>query len=542
VIFARLPVVECTNAILAHSTRLPSERTRVLKKGRVLSSEDVAALKAAGHDRVMVVQLENDDVTEDAAAARAATAIAGPHVKLTAPFTGRVNLIAPEPGLVTIDRVQIDSLNAVHEAITVATLPPMTSVVAGQLLATVKIIPFAAPGSALAKWERLAGATAQPAIGHAPFRPRIAGLVQTRLPGLKETILDKTARTLGQRMTALGGILLPDRRCAHEPDTIAAELASLRQAGADLLMISGASAITDRRDVVPDGIVRASGKIRHFGMPVDPGNLLLLAAIDDIPVLGLPGCARSPALNGIDWALQRLFAGLELSGSDLMAMGVGGLLKDTGERPQSRSRGAESGAHAHRVAAIVLAAGSSRRMGSSNKLLAVTDGAPMVVHAVQAASRAGCDPVIAVTGHQAEDIQATLAATDARLAYNADHASGLASSLRAGLLAVPDTADGVVVLLADMPRVRASHVTRLLAAFDPADGRAICVPTWDGAWGNPVLFARTYFDEIIALDGDTGARQVLRRHEQDVAEVAMDDDAVRLDVDTPDALAALRSA
>ncbi|MEQ9350526.1 MAG: NTP transferase domain-containing protein, partial [Alphaproteobacteria bacterium] len=332
---------------------------------------------------------------------------------------------------------------------------------------------------------------------------------------------------------------------------IAAELGALRQAGATLLMVSGASAITDRRDVVPDGITRAGGRILHFGMPVDPGNLLLLARLDGLPVLGLPGCARSPALNGIDWALQRLAAGLELSGSDLMTMGVGGLLKETGERPQPRSgRGAPGGAAGQarsaaaaaevpQVAAIVLAAGRSSRMGDTNKLLAASGGRPLVSHAVQAATEAGCDPVIVVTGHQAEAVEAAVAHSPARIVTNPDYASGLASSLRAGLAALPDSADGVVVLLGDMPRVRAGHVARLLAAFDPAEDRSICVPTRNGEWGNPVLFARAYFSQIMALDGDRGARAVLRRYPDHVVEVAMDDDAVRLDVDTPDDLARL---
>jgi molybdenum cofactor cytidylyltransferase len=198
-------------------------------------------------------------------------------------------------------------------------------------------------------------------------------LIQTRLPGTKESVLDKTVAVTARRIDACGGRLVGEQRCAHAVDALAARI---RAVSADLVLIAGASAITDRRDVLPAAIEAAGGVVEHFGMPVDPGNLLLLARLGDRPVLGLPGCARSPKLNGFDWVLQRLAAGLPVGRADIMAMGVGGLLMEIPTRPQPRDG---TPARPGVVAAIVLAAGQSRRMGPDNKLLALVDGRPIRV-------------------------------------------------------------------------------------------------------------------------------------------------------------------
>ncbi|HZD26728.1 MAG TPA: nucleotidyltransferase family protein [Alphaproteobacteria bacterium] len=197
---------------------------------------------------------------------------------------------------------------------------------------------------------------------------------------------------------------------------------------------------------------------------------------------------------------------------------------------------------APRVAALVLAAGQSRRMGAANKLLAEVDGAPMVQAAVDAALASSARPVLVVTGHQPDALRAALAGRDVTLIDNPRFADGLSTSLKAGIAAMPGDVDGVVVLLADMPRVRARHIERLLAAFKPAEGRAICVPTFRGKRGNPVLFGRALFAGIAGIAGDVGARQLIAAHEDMVVEVAMEDDAVLTDIDTPEALARLRSA
>ncbi|RJF83827.1 4-diphosphocytidyl-2C-methyl-D-erythritol kinase [Azospirillum cavernae] len=540
--FGSLPLDEAEGAILAHSLRRDGLS---FKKGRRLSAEDVAALRKAGVETVVAVALDPQDVGEDAAAARVARAVVGDSrlgggVTVAAPFTGRVNIFAASRGLLRLDPARIDAINLIDESVTIATLPDFAVVEPGQMLATVKIIPFAAPESIIAQAEELANAGSPP-LTVAAFRPLSVGLIQTRLPGVKDSVLDKTVAVTRERVEALGGSLVIETRCAHDETDLAACVQAFP--AVDLLLIAGASAITDRRDVLPASIARAGGVVEHFGMPVDPGNLLLLARLGDIPVLGLPGCARSPKLNGFDWVLQRIAAGVPPTRQDVMRMGVGGLLAEIPSRPLPRAGTAPTpeAPRAQRVTALVLAAGRSSRMGGTNKLLADVGGAPLVARAVDAALASQADTVIVVTGHQGEAVAAALAGKPVRFVHNPHFADGLSASLRVGLAAVPADADAVVVCLGDMPRVAAGVIDRLIAAYNPLEGRAICVPTTHGKQGNPVLWDRGYFTEMAGLTGDSGAKRLIGQHADQLCEVSVDDAGVLYDVDTPDLLAQFRA-
>ncbi len=551
-IFGDTPLSEAEGAILAHSVKLGAVR---FKKGRRLSAEDLAVLAAAGIETVIAARLEPGDVHEDAAAGRIAEAILGPGLIASAAFTGRANLVAARRGVLVVDRARLDALNRIDEAVTLATLPPFALVEPRQLAATVKIIPFAVGGAALLRCLEAVRAGAGPLVRIAALRPRPVGLIQTRLPGMKDSILDKTRKVVDARLAALDGAAAEELRCGHDAAEVAAAIDTLRGRGAELVLISGASAIVDRRDVVPAGIERAGGVNDHFGMPVDPGKLLLLAHIGSTPVLGLPGCARSPKVNGFDWVLRRLIADLAIDRPAVTAMGAGGLLKEIAARPLPRAAAVEipeveappaEVPRAPRIAALVLAAGQSRRMGPTNKLLAEVAGKPMVVRAVEAALASQADSVIVVTGHERGRIEAALAGLAVRFVHNPDYAQGLSTSLHRGLAALPAGSDGVVVALGDMPRVAPAAIDRLIAAFDPLEGRAICVPTWNGKRGNPVLFASRFLAEMQEIAGDTGARHLIGEYPDLVAEVAMDEtdagQGVLLDIDTPEALAAIEDA
>ncbi|BBK42339.1 4-diphosphocytidyl-2C-methyl-D-erythritol kinase [Allostella vacuolata] len=535
--FGPFPVADAVGAILAHS-RKAGQRT--LKKGRVLTAADADELAAAGIATVIAARLDPDDVPEDEAARRIAERVAGAGLSASAPFTGRVNLFAEEPGLAEVDTARLDAANLVDEAITVATLPPHTPVETGQMVATIKIIPFAAPGAAVAA---VLDAVGDGLVRLAPYRPLAAILIQTRLPGMKESILDKTVGVTRARLSSVGGRLAEEWRTAHEADAVAEAVARARDAGADLILVAGASAIVDRRDILPAGIEQAGGTVEHFGMPVDPGNLLLLARLGDVPVLGLPGCARSPKLNGFDWVLQRLAAGIAVDRRAIMAMGSGGLLAEIPTRPQPRAEdGTPAAPRAPRIAALVLAAGRSTRMGAANKMLVPVAGRPMVTHAVDAALASKARPVVVVTGHDPAAVTAALAGRDVAYAHNPHYAEGMATSLKAGIDALPREVDGVLVCLGDMPRVPPLVLDRLIAAWNPVEGRAICVPTTAGRRGNPILWSRRFFAEMLAIQGDTGARGLLAAHADQVVEVEVGDDGILLDVDTPEALAALGDA
>jgi molybdenum cofactor cytidylyltransferase len=526
--FGPVPVGEASGAILAHSVR---HATGVIRKGRVLGDDDIAVLRRDGIADVVVARLGPEDVHEDAAAEEVARAIAGEGVRVERPFTGRSNLYAEAAGVFVADRALIDRINAVDPAITVATLPEYASVAAGQMVATVKVIPFAAARAAVGRATELA---ARPATEVMAYRPLRVGLVATELPALKRSAMDKTRRLLDERLSPAGAAVMREDRVAHDTGTVAASLIEQKTQGADLLVVFGASAVVDADDVIPAAIERAGGRVVRFGMPVDPGNLLVLGEIGDVPVIGAPGCARSPSENGFDWVLNRLLAGIDVTAEDIASLGVGGLLMEIVSRPQPRE---EPPSPRPKVAALLLAAGSSRRMGGPNKLVATIGGRPLVRIAAEAAVASAADSLTVVTGHQAGEIEAALKGLQATIVHNPDHANGLSTSLRAGLARIPSDADAIVVLLGDMPGVTAAMIDREIDAFNPAKGAEIVVPSHVGQRGSPVLWSRRFFGELAAVEGDKGGRDVISAHRDVVAWIDLGP-ATALDVDTPEALAA----
>ncbi|WP_043835762.1 NTP transferase domain-containing protein [Muricoccus aerilatus] len=536
-IFGPTLLEEARGAILAHTLRLPA---RVLKKGTVLDAEAIEALRAAGHAEVVAARLEPGDVPENEAADRMAEAVLRPLIARTRAATGRVNLLAETAGLLRVDAPMVDRLNALDESLTLATLPDNSVVQPKDMLATLKVIPFAAPAGALQVAEAmLRGA---PAMTLHPFRPLRVGLVASELPGMKEKVIENGIEATRTRVEALAGSLLPAERCAHETGAIAAALSRLRTAGAEMFLVLGASAVVDRRDVAPAAIIRAGGTIEHFGMPVDPGNLLCLGRIGEAPAMVLPGCARSPKVNGFDWVLERLFAGVPVAPRDIMRMGVGGLLKEIETRPLPRGDAPAqprtlAPRRPRRVAALVLAAGRSRRMAPLNKLM-VPDrqGRAMIARVVENALASRARPVMVVTGHERQRVEEVLAGRPVLMTHAEDYAEGLSASLKAGIAALPEDVEGVLVLLGDMPLVSPAMLDRLLGAFDPEEGRAIIQPTFRGKQGNPVLWGREFFAEILAITGDVGARFLTGRHGDRLFNVEMADDGVLRDFDTQDTL------
>ncbi|WP_375409781.1 molybdopterin-binding protein [uncultured Methylobacterium sp.] len=329
--FGRVPIEQAAGLIAAHTIR--TEET-TLRKGRRVEADDARRLGEAGVSDIVAATLEPGDVGEDEAASRLAERIAGDGLRREAPFTGRCNLFAETAGLLLVDRALVDAVNGVDEGITLATLPAFRPVSAGEMVATVKIIPYGVSGAAL---SRACHAAHEPALRVVPYRLRRVAVISTMLPGLKSTTVEKTLRNLAQRLAPTGAAVVAEVRVPHEADAVTRALAALTDV--DLVVIFGASAIADRRDVIPVGIERAGGEVAHLGMPVDPGNLLLIGSYDGVPVIGAPGCARSPKENGFDWVLHRLLAGLAVRRADIVAMGVGGLLTEIISRPQPRAGG-----------------------------------------------------------------------------------------------------------------------------------------------------------------------------------------------------------
>ena len=522
--FVTLEREEACGGLLAHAIRLPD---LFIPKGRKLAPEDIKRLRDAGMETVQVALPDPKDVAEDVAAARVARALAGSGVIAREARDGRCNLHAAFHGLLHFDRRGVDAFNHVDEAITLGTLPPHEIVEPGEMIATIKVNPYAAPEKIVAACERAAAA-----LEILPFRPHRVSLIQTLAPGLKTSTLEKTSRCARERLAALGSALRADLRVPHEEAELAREIATRGAADDDLILICGACSIADRKDVVPAALEKAGGRVLHFGMPVDPGNLLLLGAMGRTPVIGMPGCARTPQLNGFDFVLRRLLAGLPVGRADIMSMGVGGLLPATPWNAKTKS---ETRPAAPRIAAIVLAAGQSKRM-CANKLTMMLEGKPLARHAVDAARAAGIKKIVAVVGHEAEQVRAALAGSEVEFVFNEDYAQGLSTSLKKGVAAMPQELDGAMIFLGDMPDIAPALVARMIAAFDPAASRAIVVPRCDGRQGNPVLWGRAFFPLILEqTNGDAGAKQLIGRYAEWVCEIDAGDGAFT-DLDTAEAL------
>jgi molybdenum cofactor cytidylyltransferase len=326
--FGPVPLAQALGTILAHSAHLQGGP---LRKGRVLTADDLARMQADGWDQVVVAQLAADDVPEDAAATRLASALVpgAQGLALTTAFTGRVNLKSTGPGIVAMDADAIHALNRIHPAVTLATLPPFARVSAGTLVGTVKIIAYAVPEAALAQAE----AVAQAAIRVLPVTRASAGLLMTNVPGQDGKLSPKGRRAVEARLRALGMTLAGVATVAHD---VGAMAQALRDLPGEMVLILTGSATSDLQDTGPAAVRAAGGHVARFGMPVDPGNLLFHGRLGARPVIGLPGCARSPALNGADWVLERYACGLDVSDDDIAGMGVGGLLKEISIRPQPR--------------------------------------------------------------------------------------------------------------------------------------------------------------------------------------------------------------
>ncbi|MDH3201477.1 MAG: molybdopterin-binding/glycosyltransferase family 2 protein [Myxococcales bacterium] len=519
-------------AILAHTLRL-GNGAGAIKKGAVLTTSTIERLKKAGYHQVMVAQLEPGDVHEDAAAARLAEHLVGTSVTASQATTGRCNLHATGLGLLMVDRDRVDAGNRISESITVATLPEYSWVAPNSMIATIKVIPFAVPEADLEAWAAVL--SNGPAIRVAPFKRFDAGLVLTELPGVSQSLLERASRAQRARLSALGSQVRREVRCEHSIDAVARAITTLQEEGCNPILLLGASAIVDRGDVIPSGLQKVGGEVVHLGMPVDPGNLLMVGTLDETTVFGLPGCARSLNPSGFDHVLRRFLVGESVDSTLISGLGVGGLLKEIPDRPMPRNLSSTRDAKKN-IVAVVLAAGASRRMGQANKLTVPVDGTPMVARVVDALRESRVDKILVVTGHAPEAIRDALGDRDVELVHNPDYEEGMGSSVRTGVSAIGNEVDGVLIALGDMPWVSTDVIGRLVDAFSAGGDLSIYIPMFGRKRGNPVLWSSRHFPELRQLSGDVGGKALFHTHAAAICYVDVESASVNIDVDTPEAL------
>jgi molybdenum cofactor cytidylyltransferase len=532
--FGKFELKGAKGVLLAHSQKVKSG---VIKKGTRLNTNHLSQLSAAGFDTIVGARLEPGDISEDNAASALATALGGTGLIVANAKTGRANLHAAADGIAIIDHDRIHRINMLDERITVATLRPYTAIVPRQLIATVKIISYAVPEFILERTIEVATRSG-PAISVASFKSKRAALLMTRTGEKDDKLLAKGKRVTAERLARFGQGLETARTVTHEEGEVASALKDLTAQGHELIMVLSASAIVDRADVVPKALEDAGGRIVQFGMPVDPGNLLLLGTMGKAHVVGIPGCARSPSLNGFDWVLERLHADLKVGTRDISRMGVGGLLKEIPSRPEPRDQIAPSQktSAALKVQILILAAGQSRRMGPKNKLLEDLAGKPVIAHVADAAQASRASGITVVTGYEHDKIEDALKARGHTFVNNPGYALGLSSSLKTGIANLPEHIDGALICLGDMPFVTSDEIDQVIDAFRAAGPGTICLPTVHGKSGNPVLLPRSLFSELLDLEGDVGAKGVVEQHPDAIVRVDLNSQSALVDIDTEEML------
>ena len=323
--FGKVALNQAEGAISAH--KLYDSNGRILlNKGRIIRETDIEALNQAGYQEITIARLEADEVHEDEAAALVGQAIIGENLESIPEGAGRAAIKASQLGVLHIDLAALDKLNSC-DGLTLATMQNHSLVDAGDMLALVKIIPFAIPKSSLAL---------SPLLNLRPIRPSRAALIISGRESAKEKLIEAYDSPVRERLEALGSELATIAYVPHESEAIAQAIQA--HADFDIILLASFTAIMDSDDTSPTALLQAGGTIVHFGLPVDPGTMLMLGYLGSTPVLAAPSCIKTPKRNAVDLILPRLLSGEKLVRADLLALALGGLLGKEATQPLHRRK------------------------------------------------------------------------------------------------------------------------------------------------------------------------------------------------------------
>jgi len=314
-----IPIENSIGAILVHNV-IGADGRKALSKGRAIRAEDIAILRALGKTTVYVAMLDPTDGREDDAAARLARAVAGDAVVPSTPSGGRVNFYPANPGFLRVDRERLKQINEL-QGVTLATIQNYSAIQPKKMIATLKTIGLALPENTLREAEKI-GAT----MSIASVKNQNVAIILTGSENGKAKTQETFTPPIRARVEELGARVVSESYVTENESEIARAIESAIGAGAQLVIIAGETSIMDAQDITPRGIENAGGKIEVYGAPVEPGNLLLLAYRDGVPILGAPGCVKSRETNVVDLILPRLLMGERVTRADVNELAVGGLL------------------------------------------------------------------------------------------------------------------------------------------------------------------------------------------------------------------------
>lgn len=537
--FENVRTTDAIGTVLGHTHRLriaqttdketEKETTQRLSKGTLLNAKHIDMLLQAGVDSVMVAVLETDDVLENVAVERLALLFRDSGVGVESSRQGRCNLYALHRGVLDYDVSLIHRLNALDWRVGMA-IEHGGVVEAGTVFASIKVIPYAVPRTVLDAWE--SALKSERGVEIYPLHRRHVALVVSQSSEQASSI-QRIVDVHRSRIEGLGSQIDRVYRCEHTVESIAQSLQSMVMEVWDLVLFYGETAVVDIDDVLPLAIRSVGGEVERVGMPVEPGNMLLLGSIQKRPIVGVPRCAQHIQQSGLDLVLARALSGAPLSSLDIARLGVGGYLKrnDSPIVPKERR---------HTIGAVVLMAGLSSRMKGANKLsmsIPKPDGdgnTTVSVQTVQRVLSAGYAPVVVVTGYQEREIRALLQGLPVRFVHNPAFADGMGTSI-AKAFSVLSGWDAGLLALGDMPFVSPTILKEMYQRSTEYPEH-IVVPMHKARRGHPIIFPSALFAELQQCTGDVGARSVLQNHQDIIERVNVSDMSIFWDVDTEDLL------
>ena len=518
-------------SILAQSYSLSERR---LSKGTHVSKAIVELLNRENVKTILCAVPHAGDMHEDTAAKAISNAIDRKQIYAEEASTGRVNFKTPELCIVRYNRELIKKINLVNESIAFSIVEHNQLLAKNDLIATLKIIPFFASKIYV---ERVVALLSKYEIFKIHrLEEKKVDFIQTYYNWQKRSIFKATSNVTRSRLDALGCLLEKETLIPHDHESLCSEIKSSLDSGAQVLLISGASAITDRSDYIPRAILSVGGEIIQYGLAVDPGNLLLIGQIGSTTVIGMPGCARSPKLNGFDWVLQLLMANIPITKEELADMGAGGLLMEIASRPLPRALSKSVYKREKKIMGVILAAGNSTRMGKDNKLLRNVGDASLVRNTAVEMLNSDVDSCSIVLGYQSDKVAEVIKDLNISLILNPLWQEGQASSLKAALNTLDDTYSDLLIMLGDLPGVKSRHINTIIEEHLLTNNRRskITIPSFNGKKGNPVIWGRSFFPDLSNLEGDVGGRALFNHHPAAINLLDMDDPAVVTDTDTPE--------
>ena len=518
-------------AVLAQTYNLPG---KVISKGTFVTNEFVGYFKTGNVKTILCAVPEEGDIHEDEAAEAISSAIDKNHIYADKASTGRVNFKSQSLCLVRYDRDFIKEVNLVDESIAFSIVEHNQLLAEGDLIATLKIIPFFMQKKYV---DRVIKILAKDELFKIhSLKKKEVTLIQTCFEWQKKSIFTATSNVTKARLEALGCSLKKEKLINHDYDTLRAIIRSSVKNEPEILLVSGATAITDRSDYIPKAILSEGGEIIQYGLAVDPGNLLLIGKVGNTTVIGMPGCARSPKLNGFDWVLQLLMADIPINREELADMGAGGLLMEIASRPLPRALAKSVSKRETKVMGVILAAGNSTRMGKDNKLLRNIGDAPLIRNTAIEMLKSDLDSCSIVLGYQSDKVADVIKDLNINLILNPLWKEGQASSLRAAINTLDSTYSDLLIMLGDLPGIKSSHINSIIEEHLLTDNRKskITIPSFKGQKGNPVIWGRSFFHDLSNLEGDVGGRALFSEHPAAINILEMDDPWVVEDADTPE--------